>query len=421
MKAQLTIEGANSSGDNYIAWAPVRAGIRLTDPGGASAPVAVTLRNQAQAQGGQVVFFNAIPAAGQDTLQLNLPVDGTAVDLFVAGRFGRPSVADKDAVIQAVLAGTNTVLSTTRLMVRIRKNANTLTAQERNRLVSAFALLNNRGMGRFSDFRNMHTDLTSPEAHFNAAFLPWHRAYLLDLERELQQIDPSVALPYWRFDQPAPRLFARTFLGVSDTLGRVQFTPTNPLRFWATDQATGILRLPDFDTATAGAFVISEASTLALGGAQQLYASFLSMEGNPHGSAHVSFRGFISDIPTAARDPLFFLLHANVDRLWAKWQWFNRRFDAASVATYHRQGSAGNPGSIRVGHNLNDTMWPWNQITGAPRPATAPGGNFPSSSVAAAPGLTPRVLDMIDYQGVVTQGRRLGFDYDDVPFEFSGP
>ena len=50
------------------------------------------------------------------------------------------------------------------------------------------------------------------------------------------------------------------------------------------------------------------------------------MEFNPHGSAHTSFiLGFINDVGTAARDPLFFMLHANVDRLWAKWQWIHKR------------------------------------------------------------------------------------------------
>jgi hypothetical protein len=33
----------------------------------------------------------------------------------------------------------------------------------------------------------------------------------------------------------------------------------------------------------------------------------------------------------------------------------------------------------------------------------------------------PRVGDMIDYQGVINQGNRLGFDYDDVRFEFLPP
>lgn len=425
MKAAITIEGANSLGANYIAWSPVRASVRLVDAEGAVNPVPTILRNRNPNKGGQVIFFSTVPGVGEAQIQVNLPPDGTAVEFFVGGKFGRPSLADKDAVIQAVLANSgpipgtpNIVLATKALMVRIRKNANKLTDNERNRFLSAFARLNNRGMGRFSDFRNMHTDLTSGEAHGNAGFLPWHRAYLLDLERELQRIDPTVALPYWRFDQPAPRLFTRAFIGLSDPIGRVQFSPTNPLRFWATDSTPGIIRTPGFNTTTEAAFVISEEDTLDLGGPSQLYGNFLDMEGNPHGRAHVSFTGSISLIDTAAKDPLFFLLHANVDRLWAKWQWFNHRFDTANPATYTFRGSAGDPGSTTIGHNLNDTMWPWNQDTSPPRPATAPGGNFAASPFAAAPGLKPKVRDMIDHQGVIVSGGRLGFDYDDVPLEF---
>ena len=36
------------------------------------------------------------------------------------------------------------------------------------------------------------------------------------------------------------------------------------------------------------------------------YKPFRRYEGNPHGTAHVSFTGSISQIPTAAKDPLFF-------------------------------------------------------------------------------------------------------------------
>jgi tyrosinase len=132
------------------------------------------------------------------------------------------------------------------------------------------------------------------------------------------------------------------------------------------------------------------------------------MEGDPHGQAHVSFTGFISSIPTAARDPLFFMLHCNVDRLWAKWQWLFQRHDPAVAASY-RQGN-------RVGHRLADTMWPWNQVTTPPRPPTAPGGTFAASPSTPLPGATPTVQQMLDYQGKLV-GTALGFDYDDVPFE----
>ena len=60
----------------------------------------------------------------------------------------------------------------------------------------------------------MHTNVSSPQAHGAPGFLPWHRAYILDLERELQAIDPSVALPYWRFDRPAPNLFTLDFFEI---------------------------------------------------------------------------------------------------------------------------------------------------------------------------------------------------------------
>ena len=89
--------------------------------------------------------------------------------------------------------------------------------------VAAYAKLNNQGLGRYSDFNNMHKVPNLPQAHGAPGFLPWHRAYLLDLERELQAIDPSVALPYWRFDQPAPNVFTRDFMGESDANGTVKF------------------------------------------------------------------------------------------------------------------------------------------------------------------------------------------------------
>jgi hypothetical protein len=40
------------------------------------------------------------------------------------------------------------------------------------------------------------------------------------------------------------------------------------------------------------------------------------------------------------------------------------------------------------------------------------------SPLTNAPGLSPTVSAMIDHQGVVTPASRLGFDYDDVPFQF---
>lgn len=404
MNVELQINNSASPAGRFVSWAPSPCRVRVTNPSGVTtATVNLTITGVSAASAGAVVFRKSTTGVFSNSLTLSVPTNGTSVPFFAAGKFGRPSVNDGDVKIEA--RNGTTLVGSVQVMVRIRKNANALTAGERNRFVSAFAQLNNQGLGRFVDFRDMHTDITSPQAHGAPGFLPWHRAYLLDLERELQAIDPSVALPYWRFDLPSPNIFRKDFLGSSDSLGTVEFSATNPLQFWKTDGVQGINRRPFFNTGARPPGLLNDAQTLALG---TRYAAFQDMEGNPHGTAHTSFGGSISEIDTAAKDPLFFLLHCNVDRLWAKWQRQNGRFNSTQAASFDNSG--GNP----IGHNLPDTMWPWNGITGGQRPPTAPGGAMAASPCVSAPGPTPRVRDCLDYHGVINAGSHMGFDYDDV-------
>ena len=378
----------------------------MSNPAGTSTPtVSVKIAGVSAANGGAVGFRSGTTGAFASTLTLTVPTNGTTVPFFTAGKFGQPSTNNGDVKIEARVG--TTLVGSVPVMVRIRNNANNLTNGERDRFIAAFAKLNNQGLGRFTDFREMHrTTLALNQAHGAPGFLPWHRAYLLDLERELQAIDPSVALPYWRFDQPAPNIFKLDFMGVSDPLGTVSFANNNPLQFWKTDGQMGINRRPLFNINAAPPGPITEAQTLALGTS---YLQFRQpMEGNPHGSAHVSFGGMIQSPATAPRDPLFFLLHCNVDRLWAKWQKQNSRFDPAVVPSFNNNNAS------PIGHRLQDTMWPWNGVTGGTRPPNAPGGTLAPSPIVPAPGLSPRVQDMLDYHGVISAASNEGFDYDDV-------
>jgi tyrosinase len=84
-------------------------------------------------------------------------------------------------------------------------------------------------------------------------------------ERELQKIDPSVTLPSWRFDQPAPNAFTADFMGLPGPGDTVVFSGTNLLRQWQTDGTPGVTREPGFNVQTARANVISQARTLSLG------------------------------------------------------------------------------------------------------------------------------------------------------------
>ena len=92
-------------------------------------------------------------------------------------------------------------------------------------------------------FQEMHrlASTAGDEAHKQPAFLSWHRAMLLHVERELQKIDPSVALHYWDWDAAAPNVFAANFMGAADSsagpfgVAEPIFAASNPLNGWNTD------------------------------------------------------------------------------------------------------------------------------------------------------------------------------------------
>jgi tyrosinase len=408
MTVEINIPSTDAQGRVFLTWVPIKASARVTSGGGAD-PVGITLRSAGTVGG--LVFDTVRSDHGTGTLHLDLPGDGTPASFWVAGEFGKPSSNFGDAAVQAV-ATDGSVLGSTAVMVRIRKNAATLSAPERDRFLTALGTLNARGQGPYGTFLDMHVSSTLDEMHGNVAFPPWHRAYVLDLERALQAIDSTVTVPYWRFDQPAPSLFTAAFMGQSTGTGRVQFTPGHPLENFATIRP-GITRSLRFRT-NAPANVIDEAATMALGDDYDPFQTDEQggFEIDPHGNAHTSFGGPINDPATAVQDPLFFMLHANVDRLWAKWQWLKHHTDAQGAGAFAPDPQQPD----RIGYRLADTMWPWNGDTNDPRPSTAPGNGFTKSPLTAVPGTQPKVQDMFDYQAIAG-GDYLGFGYDDVPFE----
>lgn len=433
-RVEIEIGGAETI-DDYVTWRPSPARIRFAAAPGAGADVPVIVRNVSPSPvtAGRLVF--ALPPAAPATrLRLTLPRNGAWVDFFVAGDFGHPSANDKDAVLEVVRVAGNRLLGREGLMVRVRKNANLLTVDQRDRFLNAIARIN-VSLGSYIVHQRIHA-VASSQGHGGPAFLAWHRPYILRYERELQAIDPSVALHYWRFDEAAPAIFTASFMGGPPAGGVATFAATNPLATWSIEGLNGIPRNPSFTPLQSPtAFGIrTETATFALGGAGNLYAAFRNMEGNPHGSIHglTGGGGWIGSVPTAARDPLFFMLHANVDRLWAKWQWLYGRDDETATASYDPLGAYATPCSFarRLGQNADDYMWPWDGTTGfvtpgdpcTQRPAVAPGGALPAAIGGWAPPAIPKPRDVIDYDRWRLAGSAgLGFGYDDVPFAQTGP
>jgi tyrosinase len=381
----------------------------------------------AGAGGGAVVFLVARTAGANPTLALTLSADGSSVNFYVAGSVA--STTDQDILIQVTDAASGALYGQRSLMVRIRKNANGLTAGERDRFLSAFAKFNlTQSNPNYQNFLDMHNTAANTQIHTTVqgntrySFLLWHRNFILDLERQLQKIDASVSLPYWKFDEPAPNLFTADFMGADGGTGSLYFNPTNPLITWAIAGKIGVIRQPLFNVQTSGGNIpgagplLTQSDTLSLGTSFMLFSA---LENNPHGYAHECFAssGPLTDITRAPQDPLFFLLHCNVDRLWALWQTVNSRYDLTNPDTYPHSG-AYIPGVSQqtIGDYLEDTMWPWNGATGGTRPPTAPGGQFPELGVTSSPSAVPVLWQTIDYQGYTGQPPSYA-DYDVVNFD----
>ncbi|MEU5096364.1 tyrosinase family protein [Streptomyces sp. NPDC020996] len=87
-------------------------------------------------------------------------------------------------------------------MAYLRKDVSTLTPDERRRFVQA--LLEVKRRGEYDEFVRTHLEYYTADgddglrtAHMAPSFLPWHRMFLLELERALRRVDPSVTVPYW--------------------------------------------------------------------------------------------------------------------------------------------------------------------------------------------------------------------------------
>lgn len=98
-------------------------------------------------------------------------------------------------------------------------------------------------------------------------------------------------------------------------------------------------------------------------------------------------------------DPIFWLHHANVDRLWALWQEHHTQgpFSSDRVDDYPLPTER-NPWNSRPapeGHKINDMMWPW--------VGTTPGYVVPLFRVetTVVPGVRPPSTDFVDIRDML--------------------
>ncbi|MFI8436157.1 tyrosinase family protein [Streptomyces sp. NPDC079020] len=232
-----------------------------------------------------------------------------------------------------------------------RKNQRDLTRTEKRRLVDA--LLRLKRSGRYDEFVVMHQEFYVSDtenrlrpAHMTPSFFPWHRRYLLEFERALQSVDPGVSVPYWdwtRDNTPSSSLWAEDFLGGSGRAGDRQVT-TGAFAYaqgnWPTSGGTtedrflsrnlgrpeNPITLPskqDVDRAMSDPVYDAEPwNSVSETGFRNRIEGWGIRNSRPvanHNRVHQWVGGPMAGA-ASPDDPVFWLHHAFIDLLWARWQ-----------------------------------------------------------------------------------------------------
>jgi tyrosinase len=159
-------------------------------------------------------------------------------------------------------------------------------------------------------------------AHASRFFLPWHRAYLAWFEGTIRRLtgQDDWALPYWDYSDPSrpeTRTLPVEFTVKSRTVAGD--ASANPL--FVPGRSPAALPLADVDVAAALSEVafVKDLPTVGFGGADR-DGYFGLVESLPHNYVHVDIGALMESPATAGQDPIFWLHHANVDRLWEVWR-----------------------------------------------------------------------------------------------------
>jgi Common central domain of tyrosinase len=289
--------------------------------------------------------------------------------------------------------------------VKCRKNVKHLTADEKTRFVNAFLALKSQNsvihpgtQSRYDDFVETHLNAMWDSGtnqmrmlswgHGDSVFLPWHRELLYQFEKLLQSVDPSVTIPYWDWTRDQGSAdpgfpFKHPFIGVdgddadSDRVKREPGAPSPyPYAFdpeaWSTTitvvdpmdslnffqrqfgefngagTANDAPNLPQNDVVVTGTLTTFRA---AIGAGD--YFTLRTRSEDLHNLVHRWTGGNMLRM-TSPNDPVFFMHHAQIDRMWSIWQ----KKVAPGTALFQQSSSA-------AGHKLNDAMI-YNDVNPAP-------------------------------------------------------
>jgi len=278
----------------------------------------------------------------------------------------------------------------------IRRNIATISDEERTLFVnairqlddptSAFVYGNNAGHEAADASGNItywdmqeqiHKDghAHGTDVHGGPAFAPWHRVLVNRMEALLRMVEPRLSLHYWDWTtdprvETADRVAILTGTAAGSPVGFMGNSNGNagpPFADFESTEITGDATegIPGdgvhdhvWRSMGAGASPVTADSSV-LGHLD--FTSFNSALQGAHNSAHGYISGTIGAQHFSFHDPMVFLLHSNMDRLWATWQRLPGHQSRLNPATAY--------GTVLVDDGLPSTYFdewvqPWAGIIG---------------------------------------------------------
>ncbi len=190
----------------------------------------------------------------------------------------------------------------TRQKHRVRKNQASLTKTEWLRFKGAINALRESGVEppTYQEFVDIHVQaMTTPEGHMWGAhrqsnFLPWHREYIIEFENRMRLFNPLVTIPYWDWaNDPIP----------------AELSDPQDLANWGITRNSPIGPMPSQ----------TQVDNVM---AQTTWDGFRTSLEGIHDRVHISVGGQMSTASSPS-DPIFWLHHAVIDKIWADWQKLN--------------------------------------------------------------------------------------------------
>ena len=220
-------------------------------------------------------------------------------------------------------------------------------------------------------------------------FLPWHRMFVFYFEDIIRTVlnDAAFTLPYWNYSAAATRAMPAPFRASGSPLFR-------------TSRNAGPNGGQGIPTNQVALTVLQQASYGPQGAAQGFCAT---LDFGLHGNVHVwvgNSQG-MGQIPWAAYDPIFWMHHCNIDRLWASWNkggranptgaWLQQGFTFADAQCAKVTAKVGDVDDIAKLNYSYDRLEPVPAIREPVRPAAAvvhlatPAAAGPSIALGAGP------------------------------------